>query len=140
MKLKKHIGNLVACTIPSIIILSGMIGFNFYKNHNLDWKENGKRILEKADGIYSTTKLTLNEDGSRKINTDEFPLILSGYTDKDNDNLVDEIYHSANLFVRGSKSQTLFCYPHFYRNKICRDADEAFQKEMKRFGNPSYEK
>ncbi len=119
--------------VPIAVGLGIVTGINFYLHHNVNYEEDGKRIFQKADGIFDYTELEINEDDSIDISRYSFGNTRF-YTDEDGDEKVDRIFKASHPFVRGSHSRA------FYRDKhleqypqIFERADQDFREQMKRF-------
>lgn len=110
-------------------------GINFYKHHNVSYEivQEGKKVFQKADGIFTYTELEINKDGSVNINRYPFGDIRF-YTDKDGDGNVDSIFQGSNLFVRGSHSRSFERDKHLKQYPaVFQDADRDFRQQMQRF-------
>lgn len=134
MSIDKIAKRLTLSTGVSIVAVVGMwTGSNFYFHHNVNYEEDGKRVFQKADGIFAHTELEINEDGSVEMNRYSFGNNRF-YTDKDGDGKVDRVFQGSNLFARGSHSRAFYRDEHLEQYpQVFERADQDFRQQMKRF-------
>lgn len=133
MSLTKTVGKLALLALAP---LGGWTGLNFYTYHNVAYEEvDGTRVFQKADGVYSSTRLEINPDGS--VGIERFSFFPRGYTDDRGDGKVDRISRHPHLFARGSSTKDV---KELYRTKdlgqypeVFESADQDFREQMERF-------
>ena len=117
------------------IIVAGAGGLNAYYHHNVNYELDGKRYLNKVDGILSYTQIEINGGGSVSLTKLDMGPFLS-YDDRNGDKKVDWIFLGGNPLSRGAGSEDRFLKRDvdLERNiQLFQDADKVFEKELKRF-------
>lgn len=133
MGLVKELGkDLIGIGIALGITTGALTGINFYTHHNISYKTENKEVLQKAEGIFAYTELTINRDNSKSIRKNS--LINSRYyEDSDNDGKIERFiqwYHPLN---RGPTHKEFGEEELKDNPKITEKANQEFNKELKRF-------
>ena len=119
--------------VPVVVSVGALTGINFYAHHNINYEVDGKRVFQKADGIFAHTELEINEDGSVEMDRYSFGNTRF-YTDKEGDGKVDRVFQGSNPFARGSHSRAFHRDKHLEQYpQVFERADQDFRQQMKRF-------
>jgi len=134
----------IPVAIGTTVGLSIPFSMNVYKNHNVDYQIEGRRVLKKVDGIFANTRVEIDKDGSIEMTRASLCGEYRSYTDEDRDGYLDSIYLGGHMFPgRGAELESRI----FYRDgTLWRDGDlenypdvftngeQDFREQLERFG------
>jgi hypothetical protein len=131
--IKKLAEPAIGLGIGIVISIAPMTGLNFYLHHNVNYEDENKKIIMKADGILNYTELYINKK-TGLVHITRNGLNYHTFTDDDGDSNVDEVANpkiltrSANPKTFYNKNEDLKKYP-----SVFKEADKEFKQQMQRF-------